>query len=109
MCSIGLLGIALGLKLPFYTYLLYVPVIYMVGAFIPTPGGVGGVEGAYLFFFVAAYPEVGASQILALALLARLWDIARGLPGAVIAIAGPKRPKAADMESELGIASDGGE
>ena len=109
MCSVGLLGIALGLKLPFYTYFLYVPVIYMVGAFIPTPGGVGGVEGAYLFFFVAAYPEVGASQILALALLARLWDIARGLPGAVIAIAGPKRPKAADMEAELGIASDGGE
>jgi len=108
MCSIGLLGVALGLDLPFYTYLLYVPVIYMVGAFIPTPGGVGGVEGAYVFFF-AAYPQVGVSQILALALLARLWDIARGLPGAVIAIAGPRRPKAAEMEAELGIGADSAE
>jgi glycosyltransferase 2 family protein len=101
ICAVGVLGIALRLRIPFHNYLVFVPLIYMCAAFLPTPGGVGAVEGAFVFFLSSA--SCTASEILALALLARLMDIARGLPGVVVAITGPKLPKAGAMEAELAM------
>jgi glycosyltransferase 2 family protein len=99
ICSIGIMGKALKLDVPFYSYLVFVPVIYMCAAFLPSPGGVGVVEGAFVFFLGS--PTCTASEILALALLARLMDIGRGLPGLWVAITGPRLPKAGAMEAEL--------
>lgn len=99
ICAIGLIGTSLKLPVPFYSYLVYVPVIYMCASFIPVPGGVGVIEGAYVLFFSATGCD--ASQILALALMARVMDIARGLPGLWVVITGPRLPKSGAMQAEL--------
>ena len=46
------------------------------------------------------------SQVVALAVLARMMTIFCGLPGAVVAITGPKLPKSAAMQAELEMAQD---
>jgi uncharacterized protein (TIRG00374 family) len=107
ICCVGLLGYSLKLDIPFYNFLVFVPVIYMCAAFIPSPGGVGVLEGAYVFFL--STPSCTASEILALALLARLMDIGRGLPGLWVAITGPKLPKTDAMEAELIMGEAGAE
>jgi uncharacterized membrane protein YbhN (UPF0104 family) len=100
--SIGLVGIALRLDTPFHNYLVYIPLIYIIGAIPLSPGGLGVIELAYVSFFSACEP----SQILGLAILARLLDIFRGVPGGVIYVAGPKVPKAGAMEAELAEAAE---
>ncbi len=102
--AIGLIGKSLGLQIPFYNYFVYIPLIYIIGAVPLTPGGVGLIEKFYLVFFVSAL--VTPSEVLALALLARIIPIFWGLPGAVVAITGPKLPKADQMQAELGLASE---
>jgi glycosyltransferase 2 family protein len=102
ICSIGLIGLALHNRTPFHSYLVFVPLIYMCASFVPVPGGVGPVEGAYVFFFATgSSASTTPSEILALAILARLMDIARGLPGLWVAITGPRLPKADTMEAVL--------
>lgn len=98
--AIALLGVALGRDqplAPWYEFFVYVPLIYIIGAIPITPGGVGVVEGAYLTFFAAS----PVSQVLALALLARLFPIFWSLPGLIVAITGPRLPKAEEIEAEL--------
>jgi len=98
--AIALLGVALGRHqplAPWYEFFVYVPLIYIIGAVPITPGGVGVVEGAYLTFFAAS----PVSQVLALALLARLFPIFWSLPGLIVAITGPRLPKAEEIEAEL--------
>lgn len=103
--AIGFLGVSLSLALPWHTYLLCIPLIYIIGAVPLTPGGVGLIEKLFVVFFAAVNP----TQALALALLARLMPILWGLPGLVVAVTGPKRPGVEAMEAELGLADDGGE
>ncbi len=102
--SIALLGMSLHLETSWYLYFVYVPVIYIIGAVPVTPGGVGVVETLYVGFFISS--TVGASEILALALLARLILIFWSLPGAVVAVTGPKIPKAREMKAELGLQAE---
>ncbi len=99
--SIALVGWGLGLDVPWHHYFLYIPLIYVIGAVPITPGGVGLVEKAYLLFF--ASPNVEPGAVLALAVLARLLDIARGLPGIIVAVRGAKLPKSEALQAELGI------
>jgi len=105
--SIGLIGVSLSLPTPWYNYFVYVPLIYTLGSVPLTPGGVGIVEKFYVVFFVSAQLE--PSMILPLAMLARLFDILRGLPGAVVAVAGPKLPVAETIQAELGLDPDAAE
>jgi len=49
---------------------------------------------------------VGASEVLAVAMLARLTQIFCSLPGAIVAVTGPKLPEAKAIEKELNIAGD---
>jgi uncharacterized protein (TIRG00374 family) len=100
ICCVGLLGYALHLPTPFHIYLVFVPVIYLCAAFLPTPGGFGPVEFFYCYF-LATGGFCTASQAIALALLARLMDIGRGLPGLWVVITGPRLPKTGAMEAEL--------
>ncbi len=103
--TIAALGESLGLGVPLYSYFLYVPLIYIVGAVPLTPGGVGLVEGLFVLFLDV--PGAGA-KVLALALLSRLIPVLWGLPGAVVAVTGPKLPEAAAIEAELGLNDPGG-
>jgi len=103
--SIGLIGVSLSLEVDFYRYFIYIPLIYIIGAVPVTPGGVGVIEKFYVVFFAAAL--VSPSQVLVLALLARLIPIFWSLPGALVAITGPKLPRAAAMEAELGLGHAG--
>ena len=98
-CSIGFLGRAMGMDTAIFTFLVYLPLIYILGAVPITPGGVGIVENLYVKFFATA--TVGASTIIALAMLARFIPILWSLPGLVVAITGPKLPKASEMEAQL--------
>jgi len=97
--SVGLAGASLGLDIAWYEYFVYVPLIYIIGSVPITPGGIGLVEQLFLLYFAAANP----SRVLALALLARLIPILWSLPGAVVAVTGPKLPRTEAMEAELGL------
>ena len=103
--SIYLLGVGLSLPTTWYRYFLAVPLIYTVGAVPITPGGLGLVEKLYLVFFAA-----NPSQLLVLALMARLLPLAWGLPGLWVFLSGPRPPKAALIRHELeldGLGDDG--
>lgn len=97
--SVSMIGFSLHLNIPWYSYFLNIPLIYIVGAGVPLPGGVGGVE----FLYLRAFSQVNPSQVLVLAILARLMQVVCGLPGLLVAITGPKLPKAAAMEAELAV------
>lgn len=97
--GIALIGASLSLEVAWHKYFVYVPLIYIIGAVPITPGGVGLVEKAYMLFFSSA--AVSKEQIGALALIARALDIARGLPGLIVAISGAKLPKAEHLQAEL--------
>jgi uncharacterized membrane protein YbhN (UPF0104 family) len=102
--AIALLGVALYLNTPLYNYFIYLPLIYIIGAIPVTPGGVGLIEQLYLQFFgVAAVGLVApdASTIIALAMFARIIPMLWGMPGLLVAITGPRLPKADQMQAEL--------
>jgi hypothetical protein len=98
--GIAFIGASLSLPTPTYTYFVYIPLIYILGAIPLTPGGVGWVERWYTFFFAAC----AATQVLALAFLARLVYIFWALPGSIVAVTGPRLPKKEQIEAELGLA-----
>ncbi|MBN1942363.1 MAG: flippase-like domain-containing protein [Phycisphaerae bacterium] len=97
--GIAMIGLALGLRVPVYLYFVYLPLIYILGAIPITPGGVGWVENLYVEFFNSG--AAALSAIVALAMLARLLPVLWGLPGLVVAITGPKLPKADQMQAQL--------
>ena len=94
-------GKSLAIRMAWYNYFVYVPLIYIIGSVPLTPGGVGWVENWYVRFFES--PQCGASTILVLALLARLIPVLWGLPGAVVAVTGARLPKADSIQAELGM------
>ena len=101
IASIALIGMSLHIQVETYNYFLYVPLIYIVGAVPITPGGAGVVESLYTESFRSIDPQINLSLVLVLALLARLMQIFWSIPGAIVAITGPKLPKAAQMEAEM--------
>jgi hypothetical protein len=111
--AIAMIGLSLSFKVPVYTYFLFVPVLYIVGALPVSLGGIGFVEWLYLRFFIdqmGKLVQAGAvpnpSEVLALALLARLIPMFWGLPGAIVAVTGPKIPKGEALEAALGLKED---
>ncbi|HDY65978.1 MAG TPA: flippase-like domain-containing protein [Phycisphaerae bacterium] len=99
--SIAILGFALRLPTSWYDYFIYLPLIYIIGAIPITPGGVGWVEKLYVSFFVVGAAAVGTTGIIALAMLSRILQMFWGLPGLLVAVTGPKLPKAKVIEAEL--------
>lgn len=97
--AIALVGMSLSLDVPWYSYYIFVPLIYIAGSVPITPGGVGVIEGLYVALFVSE--TCSSSEVLALALLARGIPMFWALPGAVVAVTGPKIPKADVLEAEL--------
>jgi len=110
MCFIGaitLVGISLGLPVLWYQYFLYVPLIYIIASVPISPGGIGVAETLYKSFFVAA--GAASSEVLALALVARLTPMIISLPGLWFALRGPSLPDAEQMQAELAAAAEGDE
>ncbi|MCY2927690.1 MAG: lysylphosphatidylglycerol synthase transmembrane domain-containing protein [Planctomycetota bacterium] len=98
IAGLAMIGASLGLtQVRWYEYFLYIPLIYTVGAIPLTPGGIGFLEKLFLVFFATADP----SQILALALLARLMPMLLSLPGLAVAVTGAKRPPREEMAAQL--------
>ena len=74
-------GRALGLHVGLGNYFILLPVIFTVGAFVPSIAGLGVMEGLYAKLF--SLPGVGAtpSSAVALCILYRLMILAGSLPG----------------------------
>jgi len=100
--SIACIGFSLHMDARWYTYFVFVPVIFIIAAVPITPGAVGLAELLYQMAFAASNP----SKVIVLALLARLIPMFWGLPGAVVAVTGTKLPKAKEMEAELNAETD---
>jgi uncharacterized protein (TIRG00374 family) len=100
--GIAMIGKSLHVDTAFHNYFLNTPLIYILAAGIPTPGGVGGVEALYM----KAFTDVNANHVILLAVLARMMTIFCGLPGVIVAITGPKLPKSSAMQSDLGLAKE---
>jgi len=96
--GLALMGRSLGLEIPWFQYVIYIPLIYIIAAVPIVPGGVGLAESFFVTFFAA---WGGESEVLALALLARLVPMFWSLPGVLVAVTGAKRPSAAEIEAEL--------
>jgi uncharacterized protein (TIRG00374 family) len=103
--GVALIGVAMGLDVPFYNYFIFVPLIYIIGAVPLTPGGVGVIEGLYLTFF-AGVCQADASQVVAMAMLVRIVRMALAMPGLAVLITGPKLPAVEQMQHEIEEAED---
>jgi len=104
IAAIMLAGMSLGLAVPWYHYCLYVPLIYIIAAVPISPGGLGVAEAFYVAFFVPC--GAGVSEVLALALVARLIPMICSLPGLIVMLRGPSLPAAEQMQAELTAAAD---
>jgi hypothetical protein len=98
--ALALVGRSLDLPISWYSYFLYIPLVYIIGAVPLTPGGAGLIESLYLIFFAGL---ANSSEVLAFALLARLIPIVWGIPGMFVVITGPKLPQIQEMQHELGM------
>jgi glycosyltransferase 2 family protein len=97
--SVALVGMGLGLAVPWHVYFAYVPLVMILSALPVTPGGIGVMEELYLLYFAAAG---SASSILVLALLVRAVLLCGALPGIVVAAVGPGLPSAEAVRRALG-------
>ena len=104
--SCAFIGFSIGLNIPFWSYYLYTPLIFIISAIPVTPGGVGVTENLYVkFFSIAAIGTVApdVSMILVLAMFARLIPILWGIPGLWVVATGHKVPKSDIMQAELDV------
>jgi len=99
--GIAIVGASLSLPIETYRYFLYIPITYIIGAVPISPGGVGVIESLYVKFF--AVGTIGASQVLALAMLARLIPMIWTLPGLMVALGGTKMPATRIMRQQLDL------
>ncbi len=89
--GIALLGESLGLRIAWYQYVIYVPLIYIIAAVPIVPGGLGLAENAYVAFFAGlTVAAEGPTAVASLAILARVVPMLWALPGVVVAVTGAK-------------------
>ncbi len=106
--AIWMLTQSLGLtQVTFWQCLIIMPVVWLVSAAIPVPGGLGVIENLFIPFFVAAIDPQGraleqaAGQAAALALLNRLMLCCVSIPGAMVPVFGGHLPHAREMQEEI--------
>ena len=97
--GIALLGMGMGLNVPWWSYFIYLPLIQVLAAIPITPGSVGITEELYIRSFVSAGGT--ASIILPMALLARIIPMLWALPGLWVVLRGSTLPKADELAAEL--------
>ncbi|MBN1846704.1 MAG: flippase-like domain-containing protein [Sedimentisphaerales bacterium] len=94
-------------QIRFLQCLVIMPIVWLISAAIPVPGGLGVMENLFLPFFTAAMGPSAATlvlirgQVAALALLNRLMICLCSLPGALVPIFGGHLPRPQQIEAEL--------
>ena len=96
--SVILVGISLGLSMEWYLYFLYVPLVIIISAVPLSPGSVGLTEKLYLIYMASAG---NSSEVLALAVLVRITFVLSNLPGAFVAMLGPKISREDILQAKL--------
>jgi hypothetical protein len=97
---------ALGLDaVTFLKCLIILPVVWLISAAIPVPGGLGITENLFLEFFARIMePQIGHEAALgsaaALAMLNRLMLYASSMPGLFVPLFGGHLPRIKDLERE---------
>jgi uncharacterized membrane protein YbhN (UPF0104 family) len=81
--SICILGHALGMKADLIYYYMFLPMIFTMGAFVPSIGGLGVQEGGFAWLFSLPFVGEKASVAVALSLLYRVVQIVISLPGLI--------------------------
>jgi glycosyltransferase 2 family protein len=107
--SVWLLTIALGLKgITLLHCITIMPIVWVISAAVPVPGGLGVIENLMVPFFTAAAdksafnsPGELAARVTALTLLNRLMIYASSAPGGLVPIFGGHLPKQSQMAMEL--------
>ena len=106
--GIVFVGLALSIDVRWYSYLVYIPLIYIIGSVPITPGGVGLIENLYLGFLAGATisdsPDLSA--IIAMAILVRFLITCSGLPGLIMVLTGRKLPDQDQMEEDIQYAEE---
>lgn len=98
LTAIGVVGIGLGVSIPFVSYYALSPLVLIIQSVPLAPGGVGVGEAAYVYFFSEAAGLMTKSVALAVALSYRAVQIAISLVGGVLLLFGNERRLS---ESEL--------
>lgn len=111
--SVWLLTQALGFdQVSFWQCLILMPIVWVISAAIPVPGGWGIMENCitYLFCLVINREQPGAAigQAASLALLYRVMVCFCSLPGALVPLFGGHLPRQAEMEQEMASVSQQG-
>ena len=90
-------------NITFLQCLMIMPIIWLITAAIPLPGGLGSMEALFILFFAAAF-EPGSDNALnrpaAIALLNRLMICLCSIPGAVVPLFGGHLPKLKEIEDD---------
>ncbi len=104
-------------QVKFFQCLIIMPIVWLISAAIPVPGGLGVMENLFVPFFAKAidpmveqrtdrWLEVVA-MAAALAVMNRLMICLCSLPGGLVPIFGGHLPKRAEIEAELASEEDG--
>jgi len=86
ICSVLLIGLGLGLRVPLLHYFLCVPLILILSSVPITPGSIGVTEELFLLYFAG---QAAPGGLLALALLNRVLLLLSVVVGAVFAVVRP--------------------
>lgn len=95
MANVYFCALALGLHPDPVYFIIFMPVIWIISAFVPAVGGLGVIEGLCAHYFTAAVlltsdPKEAAVLAVAMALLSRIAQFLSVLPGGVINAAHPE-------------------
>lgn len=97
-------------RVTFLHCIIIIPIVWVIGAAIPVPAGLGIIESliTYLFCLVINPEDPGAAtgQAAALALLNRLMLCACSLPGALVPVFGGHLPRFEEMAAERGQSAE---
>ena len=94
-------------EVTFIQCLTVLPIVWLISAAVPVPGGLGVMENLFVPFFVMAIDPEGKmmdaakGQAAALAILNRLMICFCSLPGMLVPIFGGHLPKAQEIEAEM--------
>jgi len=92
-------------KVTFVQCLIIMPVIWVISAAIPVPGGIGIIENCVKYLFCLVInpdaPVQAVGQAVALALLIRIMICLCSLPGALVPIFGGHLPKRSDLARQI--------
>ena len=109
IAAVWLMAVALDIKgISLLHCITIMPIVWVISAAIPVPGGLGVIENLMVPFFIAAAdktafdsPEQLLARVMALTLLNRIMIYLTSAPGGLVPIFGGHLPKQEDMIKEI--------